>query len=341
MPNNIALCYSNNNTYPVDRNNSQAFSDFQQDNPKIIGGFVPAGTPFIMRNDSTVKDWRKARPDLICPLNHMQSLPQQAKRKIALMDNMFGGDNLQALANFYQAELTPLIRNESIGAIGAATTALESRLSEFGKAAKELQGALEKVRAGAKAKYPKAQMIKLEQNARTLSKDFNHKFKAEINKYVGRVKNKKGTVYNNAQRGVNVAKSGRSIKPIQFTSTVDFQNLRAFEKGANVLSKGLFVIDAGIRAGNVHSDYLAGRDWQKRAVVETAGFGTAGAFGLIAGGAVVEAALGIALLATPVGWVIIIGAGITVGYLAAKVGDGLGQDAAGYLYDKSSTGSWL
>jgi len=118
-----------------------------------------------------------------------------------------------------------------------------------------------KVRAGAKAKYPKAQMIKLEQNARTLSKDFNHKFKAEINKYIGRVKNKKGTAYNNANRGVNVAKSGRSIKPIQFTSTVDFQNLRAFEKGANVLSKGLFVIDAGKRAAEYLYDTSSTGNW--------------------------------------------------------------------------------
>lgn len=40
MPNNIALCYSSSNG----------------------------------------KDWRQVRPDLICPLNHMKSLPPQAKK---------------------------------------------------------------------------------------------------------------------------------------------------------------------------------------------------------------------------------------------------------------------
>ncbi|MEO3682085.1 hypothetical protein ABHN84_07210 [Shewanella vesiculosa] len=40
---------------------------------------------------------------------------------------MFGGENLQALADFYQAELAPMVRNESIGAIGAASTALDTR----------------------------------------------------------------------------------------------------------------------------------------------------------------------------------------------------------------------
>jgi hypothetical protein len=339
MPNNIELCYSKSNTYPVNPNNEQVFATFQQDNPHINGAFVSAGTPFIMRNGNTNgTNWRQERPELVCTLNQIQSLPQQAKRNIALMDDMFGGENLQALADFYQAELAPMLRNESIGAIGAASTALDTRLSNFAKAANKLQDALEKVRIGAQAKYPKAQMMMLEQNARELGKDFNQKFQAEINKYIGRVKSKRGTVYSNADRGINKAKSGRSIKPIQFTSTVDFQNLRAFEMGANVLGKGLIVLDAGIRAGNVHVDYLAGANWQKRAAVETAGFGMGTAAGLWGGGQVVAAGLGVAMLATPVGWVIIIGAAITVGVVAAKGGDWFGQWAANQAYD---LGTWL
>tara|TARA_R110001583_G_scaffold37034_1_gene121281 strand:- start:215 stop:1243 length:1029 start_codon:yes stop_codon:yes gene_type:complete len=339
MPNNIELCYSKSNTYPVNPNNEQVFATFQQDNPHINGAFVSAGTPFIMRSGNTNgTNWRQERPELVCTLNQIQSLPQQAKRNIALMDDMFGGENLQALADFYQAELAPMLRNESIGAIGAASTALDTRLSNFAKAANKLQDALEKVRIGAQAKYPKAQMMMLEQNARELGKDFNQKFQAEINKYIGRVKSKRGTVYSNADRGINKAKSGRSIKPIQFTSTVDFQNLRAFEMGANVLGKGLIVLDAGIRVGNVHVDYLAGANWQKRAAVETAGFGLSTAAGLATGAAIVEAGLGIALLATPVGWVIIIGTAVTVGYVAAKGGDSIGQWVANEAYN---IGDWL
>lgn len=55
MPNNIALCYSssNNSTYPVNPNNKQAFTTFQQDNPHLNGTFISAGTPFIMRTDSS------------------------------------------------------------------------------------------------------------------------------------------------------------------------------------------------------------------------------------------------------------------------------------------------
>ena len=183
-------------------------------------------------------------------------------------------------------------------------------------------------------------MMVLEDNVRSLTKEFNSKFQTEINKYLNRIKNKKGTVYTNAERGIGQAKGSRTIKPIQFTTTTEFQNLRAFETGANILGKGLIVLDAGIRAGKVHTDYLSGKDWQKRAAVETAGFGTSTFFGIAAGQATIAGAsnLGIALLATPAGWIIIMGAAITIGMIAAKSGDIAGKIAANQAYD---LGTWL
>lgn len=338
MSENIALCYSKGNTYPVDLNNKQALADFLQDNSHIRSSFISAGTPFILRTNSngsnnTATDWKKTRPDLVCTFKKMQSLSQESKRKMALMDDMLGSDQLQALADFYQNELSPLARAESPGAIGAASTALKTRLSDFAKAANKVKDALEKVREGAKKKLPKHKMMLLEDNVRTVSKEFNSKFQAEINKYLNRVKNKKGTVYTNAESGINKAKSSRTIKPIQFTSTTDFQNLRSFETGANILGKGLIVLDAGIRAGNVHTDYVSGENWQKRAAVESAGFGLGTAAGLATGAAVIKAGLGIALLATPAGWIFIIGASIGAGIIAAKLGDDLGKFAANQAYD--------
>jgi len=343
MPEDIALCFSRSNAYPVDRNDKKALADFQQDNPHIKGPLIAAGTPFIIRTDTNNssenrKNWQQSRPDLVCSFKKMQSLPQEAKRKIATMDDILGSEQLQAMSDFYQAELAPMIRIESPGVIGAASTALDTRLSNFAKAANKVKEALEKVREGAKAKYPRHKMVTLEESVRTASKEFNTKFQIEINKYVNRVKNKRGTVYTNAQRGINKAKSSRTIKPIQFTSTSAFQNLRSFETGAKVLGGGLIALDAGVRAGNVHVDYLSGKNWQKRAAVETSGFGLGTAAGLFAGQAVVSSAagLGIALLSTPVGWLIIIGAAITVGIIAAKSGDMAGKFIANQAYDMSS-----
>lgn len=137
MSENIALCFSKSNTYPVDRNDPQALADFQRDNSHIRGSFVSAGTPFILRpngshNDNN-NDWKQARPDLICTFKKMQSLSQQSKRKIAVMDDMFDSDQLQAIADFYQTELAPMVHKESTRAFGAASTALDTRLSNFAK----------------------------------------------------------------------------------------------------------------------------------------------------------------------------------------------------------------
>ena len=54
-----------------------------------------------------------------------------------------------------------------------------------------------------------------------------------------------------------------------------------------------------------------------------------------------SAGLGIAMLATPLGWVFIIGAAITIGIIAAKGGDRFGQGFSEFLYDKSSNVSWF
>jgi hypothetical protein len=55
MSEDIALCYSQSNVYPVDRNDQQALTNFQRDNSHIKGTFISAGTPFIMRpSGSTV-----------------------------------------------------------------------------------------------------------------------------------------------------------------------------------------------------------------------------------------------------------------------------------------------
>lgn len=343
MSEEIALCYSKGNTFPVDRNDKQALANFLQDNSHIKSAFISAGTPFILRShsngsDNNASDWKKTRPDLVCTFKKMQSLSQLSKRKMALMDDMLGSDQLQALADFYQNELSPLVRAESPGAIGAASTALETRMSDFAKAANKVKVALEKVREGAKAKLPRHKMMILEDNVRSLTKEFNSKFQTEINKYLNRIKNKKGTVYTNAERGIGQAKGSRTIKPIQFTSTAEFQSLRSFEWGANLLGKGLIAIDATSRIGDVHVDYLSGKDWQKRAAVEATGFGLGTYAGLVTGAAVIKAGLGIALLATPVGWVFVIGTSIAVGIIAAKAGDSIGQLAANKSYD---FGTWL
>jgi hypothetical protein len=73
--------------------------------------------------------------------------------------------------------------------------------------------------------------------------------------------------------------------------------------------------------------------------METTGFGLGAAAGAATGSSIIASTLGVALMATPVGWVFVIGVGITAGYFAAKTFDGIGQGAAGAIYDRDT--SWI
>jgi len=81
----IDLCYSssNNTSYPIDTNDKEAMKKFRNDNPHLIGNFIPAGTPFVMRGakDNNTRSWRESRPDLVCAFNRVQSLPPRSKTK--------------------------------------------------------------------------------------------------------------------------------------------------------------------------------------------------------------------------------------------------------------------
>jgi hypothetical protein len=331
--------------------------NFKQDNPHIKGPVIHKGTPYIIRPNAgrSEKSWEQLKPELAQVFLQFQRLPVPARRNIAEMNEVFGTDMLLALSEVYQNEIQPLAqytRNYMVdtvmptavaefpGLSGAAATAMESRMSQFAKTALKYQQALEQVRAAHLAKAPRMELAKLEQKARLLHKEFNAKFQAEINKYMAKA-NKRGNAWTSAERGINQAKSARTSKPIQLSSMKEFNLISKFERTANWGGKGIILLDAGLRVNKVREDYNAGKDWQRTAVTETVGFGFGTAAGVIAGSAVTKAALGIALLSTPVGWVFVIGAGIAAGYLVGKQVDQRSKDVVGQIYDSSASTNWF
>ncbi|NRB42073.1 MAG: hypothetical protein HRU20_26975 [Pseudomonadales bacterium] len=70
--------------------------------------------------------------------------------------------------------------------------------------------------------------------------------------------------------------------------------------------------------------------------METTAFGASTAMGMFVGNAVVASMLGVAMFATPVGWVFAIGIGLAAGYTAAKIGDRIGKNVSATLYDTSA-----
>ena len=213
---------------------------------------------------------------------------------------------------------------------------MESRLTGFAQSSVKYQQALEALQQAYKNKVKGIERVKLEQTVQARHSALNAKFQLELNKYTGAAKaGRRGTVWSNPQRAINLAKSARNSVPIDLSSTRAFELVKRFEKVANRGGKGLIAFDAGVRGYSVYQDYEAGNNWQRSAVLEVTGFGAATAAGIYVGTEVVASMLGVAMFATPVGWFFVIGLGLAAGYAAATGGDIAGKWVANKAYSIS------
>ena len=318
---------------------------FLQDNPHIKT-VIPKGTPFILRDDYNDPAWKialAATPNII---NRLQTIDSHAQCTIADINASFGSDMLVALAGFHQGEIKPLLaalnnyaQHESPGWSGAAATAMQSRLDGFGKAVVKHHIALNKLHQGFAAKLPRVEIMRLESAVKSTIKNLNLRFQTELNKYFPHSAGRRGTIMTSSERAIGMARGVKTYQALNITNGAQFGKVLNFARIADVAGKGALVFDAGFRVKGVIADKTAGRDWQRRAVMETTGFGLGAAAGAYIGGNIIASTMGMALMATPVGWVFVIGAGITAGYFMAKKFDSIGQGLAGAVYDRDT--SWI
>jgi len=329
MSTKAEVCISNC-TKILPAQNTKENNLFLQDNPHIKS-VISKGTPFILRDNYNDPAWKIALDATPNIMNTLQAMTPREQCTLADINASFGSDMLVAMAGFHQDKLKPLLatlnnydKREPMGLGGAAATAMQSRLDSFGKAVMKHHMALNKLHEGFKAKLPRAEIMRLENTVKSTIKVLNQSFQTELNKYFPHSAGRRGTIMTSSERAIGMARGAKTYQPLNVANGVQFGKVLSFAKVADVAGKGALIIDAGFRASDVIADKAAGRDWQRRAIVETTGVGS----GIIA------STLGVALMATPVGWVLVIGAGITAGYFAAKGGDWGGKVLAGRVYDR-------
>jgi hypothetical protein len=344
MTTKTEVCISNC-TKTLPPQNSAEKSLFLQDNPHIKT-VIPKGTPFLLRDDYNDPAWKVALDTTPKIMNRLRTIDPRAQCTIADINASFGSDMLVALSGFHEGKIKPLLvalnnyaQNESSGWSGAAATATQSRLDSFGKAVVKHHIALNNLHQGFAAKLPRLEITRLESTVKSTIKILNASFKTELNKYFPHSAGSRGTIMTNADRAIGMAKGAKTYQPLNINNGAQFSKVLNFSKVANYAGKGALIFDAGIRVKGVRADKVAGRDWQRKAVMETTGFGLGAAVGAYTGSAIISSTVGIALMATPVGWVFVIGTGITAGYFMAKGGDWVGKKAAGYTYDRDT--SWI
>jgi hypothetical protein len=116
----------------------------------------------------------------------------------------------------------------------------------------------------------------------------------------------------------------RHIARLDVASPIEASRLARLARRARPVGPGVLAFDFAWRAADVHAEYQAGGDWERKAVVEGTSFlaGTAASSMLTWAG---EAALAAAVAGTPAGWVLIVG---SIGVVAAATLAGLQIDRA-------------
>lgn len=126
----------------------------------------------------------------------------------------------------------------------------------------------------------------------------------------------------------------RRGRHLYVSNVSEAQKLDRLARNVRFAGHGMVVLDAGVRVNGVYTTYQSGGNWMREASIEATGFGLGGAAGLATGKAVVVGLTAIGLGLTPVGWVVIIGAGIAAGATVGFYVDKRGKTFAANTWDR-------
>lgn len=329
-------------------NDENAISCFLSNNPEVRNDMLLPGRAYCT-SEYLVSPHERS---IVCPIN---ALPARARENLScIIDNY--GDETHVLAAFnehFQADLVEYQRSNgrlsaashSNTLAGSAAAVMTARNTGFVQALKHYQNTLERLnnltRVGRGAS---AQRSTLRREAIAAYELLNQRFQYELNKLVpeanrglnrnGNPRNK-GNALSNPQRGTTLAERGSG----QGIYVADGYRQSTIGKLANAVryaGPGVIVLDAGIRVSTVRNEHRIGGDWQREAFVQTSGFTGAAASGYLVGAVAKAGLVGakITLMASPVGWFLVIGAAAVVGYGLATGVDSQFKQGARVLWDR-------
>ncbi|MCO6356283.1 hypothetical protein GBO14_16305 [Pseudoalteromonas shioyasakiensis] len=305
---------------------------FTKDNNHIKNQVITSGTPYI---------WRREYSDSYTPpTNEQQSivrqfdlLPAQSRRNIAYMLRDFGSETLMAISDF-QNQVMPFLAENTHGIVGAGATSIQARSSKFATYANKYEAALRDIRMAHKSGMPKYHMVALEQKAFSIFKELNGQFRAELQRFmsVNRA-SRRGTVWSNPNRGINIAKSARHSAKLDISSTAEFNKIKRIENTGRWLGNGMILLDGAFRANKVYNDYKNDKDWQRSLSTELASFGASTFAGIITASSVTTA-LSSFLMLTPYGWVVALAVGLGAGFLMSLAVNTKSKKLTENIYDR-------
>ncbi len=257
-----------------------------------------------------------------------QLTPTPISRNLTDLSLSLGEDNVTALADMFA-----ILQQYGPGTIGASTSVYAHRIDGFINSVEKYQAALMEYRKIIKTNPVASSLAK--QKAHAAFKNMQVCFRHSLSKIAAQSNSRKGTPLTRVQRGLNIARSGRSATKLNITSQVQANNLVMLSKNMKHLGNGLAVIEFGSRVGNIHNSYQAGENWERELFIESSSF----AASAIIGSTVIKAgstALIFLMAATPVTWVGLIFCGVAVAGVAAGSSMWINrqlQNNGGAMYD--------
>lgn len=272
-------------------------------------------------------------------VTRLNALPTSVRQNLGSCVDVLGDAPTRQLAEFHYRHLEqPLMH--ATGLVGAGATAMGARSDSFRGALAAYQDALvdlyEHRRGQGQTGFNRPQ---LEARARQTYANLDRQFRVEVDRIVPAVDRGKnrGTPLTSADRGITLARQG-GRRRINVQNVVEASRVGRLGQAITHVGRGAVALDIGLRYRRVRGAYQSDADWLRQASQEMTGFGFAGIAGYGVGkGTVIAAGSGLALLGisvTPVGWVLLLGAGATAGLAAGWGGDRFGRWLSGSIWSR-------
>lgn len=229
------------------------------------------------------------------------------------------------------ADLTADLRRYGMAGVGAGANLYSERIAQFLDAVEKHQGNMlayhRATRQGLKSDT--AAVAEARDKLVHSGSELNRRFALELDAAARRLRPRQRTLMSDRKQMPELVSKARQASQLNVGSHIEASRLVELSKNTRCIGRMAVVVDLGFRADEVFEAYQAGEDWQRKAVVETAGV----AAGVYAGTLLTRSALtaiGVVLAPTPVGWALILGTGLAAaGYVVS--GSSLADLSAKYV----------
>lgn len=255
--------------------------------------------------------------------------PFYISKSINELSSVYGEDNTLALSNIFST-----LSDNGVGSalLGSSSGVYTKRVGMFTDSVTNYQKALLNYRDASKGGISSKTLAK--QHVKNAFQSMQQRFQFELmSEKVRGGASRRGTVFSNMNRGLNIAQSSRSTTKLNLSGQIETFKLAQFSKHAKLLGNGVIAFDFYNRANLVKNSYDNGGDWERDFFVETLSFATSTWAGIAAANT-----LSLIVFATPVGWVRLIVGGLAVigtsVYLAITTNN-VSKNLANRIYDSA------